>query len=106
MSSDYDEAMDVEMESTNNQPSTSTAETSDLNEPSTSKQNHKSKDKLTRYGRMSLPLVLESVGCEPNKYAEVSQKMKKRCSDEMELLSKSLKQKINFLKQKMYLFQL
>lgn len=99
---DNDEAMDVEMESTslNNKPSTSSGETSDLeinnistvneqNKPSTSKQKLKTKEKFTRYGKLSLPIVLQSVGCDPNKYEEVSGKMKKRCPDQMELLSKS-----------------
>lgn len=103
MHSDNDETMDLLIESTslNNKPSTSSAETSDLeiinnsnsldeqNEPSTSRK-YKTKDKFTRYGKLSIPLVLQTVGCEPDKYEEVSAKMKKRCPDEMELLSESL----------------
>lgn len=97
MDSDNDVEMNLLIESTsmNNKPSTSSAETSDmeiitnpklLEEPSTSKK-YKTKDKCTRYGKLSLPLVLQSVGCEPNKYEEVCGKMKKSVPDEMELLS-------------------
>lgn len=113
MQSDNDETMDIT--TMNNKPSTSSAETSDLeiinnsnsldeqNEPSTSRKYkpRDAKDKLTRYGKLSIPLVLQSVGCEPDKYEEVSAKMKKRCPDEMELLSESFIKllKINFFKQ-------
>lgn len=89
-----------ESSSMNNKPSTSSAETNDMeiinnsksldeqNEASTSKKSYTNKAKCTRYAKMTLPLVLQSVGCEPDKYEEVSGKMKKNVPDEMELLSK------------------